>query len=165
MWFPFIAYCIQKYAESTADRITNIKSLWHSVLWLQGLCQQNLETLWLSRKILSLRHNHTYSVLGFDGREVTLNYPHLWRRIENEFVRLHLSQELANLNAGQTLSSHGIVVSQQGIANQPGAIRSSGMVVPNSDRSWHLPWQAITGIRVKRATIELEGPGLTYKRE
>jgi hypothetical protein len=109
------------------------------------------------------RYHHTYSVLSFDGREVTLSYPHLWKRIEQEFVRLHLPQALATLNAGQTLSFHGIVLSQQGIANQPVAIRSSGMVVPNSDQPWHIPWQTISNIRVKRATIELEGPGLTCK--
>lgn len=130
-------------------------------------------------------YERTYWVQGMGGQEVKLNYPHLWRRMENEFVHLHLPEALATINAGQSVSFYGVVVSAQGIANQPTALhiprelsRSLGQIKQptaltqritswaqsgSKPQPWLLTWSMLTGIKLSKATIEFVGPGLDYR--
>lgn len=123
----------------------------------------HIQTVWHRVKVSTYsrggtRYEHTYSVQGPDGKEVTLNYPDLWQRIEYEFVRLHLPQALATIQTGSAVSFGGVVVSAQGIASGPVIYYYQHRTMPNTKPPWQLAWQAIPWITVRDGMIEFTPP-------
>src|SRR5262249_11252416 len=104
----------------------------------------HIQTIWHRVKISSTAqggtsHFHTYAVQGPGGKEVILNYPDLWQRIEYEFVRLHFQEALATIHAGSNVSFGCVVVSAQGIASAP-ANAALKKALPNPTLPWQFIW-------------------------
>ncbi len=102
-------------------------------------------------------HFHTYCIQGLSGKEVVLNYPDLWQRIEYEFARLQLPQALATIHAGGGVSFGSVVVWAQGIASGP-VTYYLNKARPNPKKPWQLAWQAIPWITVHNGWIEFTPP-------
>ena len=108
-------------------------------------------------------YTHHYSVQGPDGREIELNYPHLWKRIETEFVRLHLPQALTTINTGGSVSFLSVIASRQGLATNPSVSHLREKLLPGSVLPRMIPWPSLSCIRVKRSLLEFEAWSMARK--
>ena len=109
------------------------------------------------------RYTHTHSVQGSAGREIVLNYPHLWQRIEHEFARLHLPQALATINTGGSVSFLSVIVSGQGLATNSSVSNVREKLLPGSVPPRIIPWPTLSCIRVKENLIEFEAWSMARK--
>ena len=125
-------------ALKSALRWDQMQGLWERVEVAQYKSQSNPQT----------SYRTICSVAATSGLETRIDYPDLWRRIKDEFVRRNLPQVIALFNAGRQVPFNTLLVNQQGISQDPSHMPGKSDTVS---------WQELTRVYKTNHDLCFEG--------
>lgn len=126
-------------AIKSALRWDQMQGLWDRVRGYQtGGAQSGHSTTYV----------HTYSVSAMNGLETRIDFPGLWQRIKDEYVRRTLPQAMAMFNTGQLVPFNTLLVNRQGISQDPSHLPGKSDMVS---------WQELTRVYMQGLDLCFEG--------